>query len=60
MDMRVIAVESFTDEKGEWHQYGHEFVMADTPERARLLKKGTIREDDRMKKRLPEAKPSAQ
>jgi hypothetical protein len=48
--MRVIAVDSFTDESGEFHPYGHEFVMADSPERDRLLKAGTIREDDRRAK----------
>lgn len=43
--LRVIAVESFTDQAGELHPYGQEFTMADTPERAALLTAGTIRED---------------
>jgi hypothetical protein len=54
--MRVIAVESFTDDAGDFHPYGQEFTMADTPERAELLQAGTIREDDRFR-RAPE--PSA-
>lgn len=56
--MRVIAVDSFTDDSGEFHPYGHEFSMADSPERERLLKAGTIREDDRRaKSSLPQPTP---
>lgn len=45
---RVIALSSFTDAAGEFHGYGHEFTMEDTPERAQLLDKGVIRLDDRI------------
>lgn len=58
--MRVIAVDSFTDDSGTFHPYGHEFTMADSAERARLLQAGIIRTDDReMTCRRSESPPNS-
>jgi hypothetical protein len=48
--LAVIALVHFTDKNGDFHPYGHEFEMADTPERAELIERGVIREDDRRSK----------
>jgi hypothetical protein len=50
--MKVIALESFTEDNGTFHPYGHEFEMDDTAERAEYMELGLIREDDRLKKTI--------
>jgi hypothetical protein len=49
MPVIVTAGEGFTDLAGEFHPWGQELTWPDTPERAKLLTDGTLREDDRMK-----------
>lgn len=46
--MKVIAINSFTDNEGEWHPYGQEFDEPDGPRLDGWLKDGTVRVDDRM------------
>lgn len=56
--MRVIAVESFTDDTvtpPEFHPYGHEFEQKPGAKLDGWLRDGVVREDDRLaKSRAPQ------